>query len=294
MMRMTPMTATNTVIMASLTDPDGPPKAALPVTDTKIVDAHVGVGQSPKFVQGDLDIDNPDHWGDCAWTRSLILAELYAGYATDVARYLRVTATYTDTVDGDGKDGAHAMSAYPVQAAGLGATNQSPDFDGDKFDRSVAETAEVGDDVPGPVVATVVARSDTDILTYGLRAFVEADRGATGVTLAGGRRCRRRPCRLRHRQGDGTDHGGPRAGLREQRHSERWDIRRGRHGHGPQRPGRHHRGGHHGPRHERSPGVEGTAGADHPARLTAAPRTPTTRYLRGRQYSPSHKRLQRG
>ena len=60
------------------------------------------------------------------------------------------------------------MSAYPVQARGLGATNQSPDFDGDKVDRSVAETAEVGDLVPGPVDATVRAPSNTDILTYGL------------------------------------------------------------------------------------------------------------------------------
>ena len=64
------------------------------------------------------------------------------------------------------------MSAYPVQARGLGAKNQSPDFEGAKVDRSVTETAEVGDDVPGAVVATVVAPSSTDILTYGLRAFV--------------------------------------------------------------------------------------------------------------------------
>ena len=79
------------------------------------------------------------------------------------------------------------MSAYPVQAAGLGATNQSPDFDGDKVDRSVAETAEVGDDVDDPVVATVVARSDTDILTYGLRAVAADDiTGITGVTLPSG------------------------------------------------------------------------------------------------------------
>ena len=35
----------------------------------------------------------------------------------------------------------------------------------------MAETAEVGDDVAGPVVAKVDTRSDTDILTYGLRAF---------------------------------------------------------------------------------------------------------------------------
>ena len=78
---------------------------------------------------------------------------------------------------------ARAMSAYPVQARGLGAKNQSPDFDGDKVERSVAETAEVGDDVPGPVVATVVAPSSTDILTYGLRAVASDDlTGSTGVT----------------------------------------------------------------------------------------------------------------
>ena len=73
------------------------------------------------------------------------------------------------------------MSANPVQARGLGAKNQSPDFEGDKVERSVAETAEVGEDVPGPVVATVVAPSDTDILTYGLRAFASGDVGSTGV-----------------------------------------------------------------------------------------------------------------
>ena len=65
------------------------------------------------------------------------------------------------------------MSANPVQARGLGGKNQSPDFVGDKVELSVAETAEVGDDVVGPVVATVRAPSATDILTYGLRAFVE-------------------------------------------------------------------------------------------------------------------------
>ena len=45
------------------------------------------------------------------------------------------------------------------------------------------------------------------------------DVGDTGLTAEGDRR-RRRPCRLRHRQGDGTDHGGARAGLREQRHPD--------------------------------------------------------------------------
>ena len=92
-----------------------------------------------------------------------------------------------------------------MQAAGLGATNQSPDFDGDKFDRSVAETAEVGDDVPGAVEATVRAPSNTDILTYGLRAVVvtgdfdDMDTMPDGVTApADDRRRCGRCCRLRH------------------------------------------------------------------------------------------------
>ena len=95
------------------------------------------------------------------------------GDTATVDRYLRVTASYTDGagVVGDGTKMARMMSANPVQAEGLGKKNQSPDFKGDKVERTVAETAEVGDDVPGPVVATVVAPSNTDILTYGLRAF---------------------------------------------------------------------------------------------------------------------------
>ena len=92
---------------------------------------------------------------------------------SDVGKYLRVMASYTDH-NGGGKM-ARMMSVYPVQAAGLGANNESPDFDGEKVDRSVAETAEVGDDVDGPVVATVVAGSDTDILTYGLLAVATGD-----------------------------------------------------------------------------------------------------------------------
>ena len=154
---------TNTEIMASLTDPDrdgaGSPTWAWEVSE---------------ILQVNLDIDNDDHWGDAPGTGAN--GATYTPDATDVAKYLRVTATY------DGDKTAHAMSAYPVQAAGLGATNQSPDFDDDKFERSVAETAEVGDDVPGAVEATVRAPSDTDILTYSLRTFVTADEGATGLT----------------------------------------------------------------------------------------------------------------
>ena len=40
----------------------------------------------------------------------------------------------------------------------------------------------MGDNVPGTVVATVRAPSSTDILTYGLRTFVDTDEGDTGLT----------------------------------------------------------------------------------------------------------------
>ncbi len=157
---------TNTVIMASLTDPDGG------------VTGETWVWEVSEILQVNLDIDNDDHWGTAPGAG--FNSRNYTPDATDVAKYLRVTATYS--VDGDDKT-PHAMSAYPVQAAGLGKNNESPDFDGAKVDRSVAETAEVGDDVPGAVEATARAPSDTDILTYGLRAFDESiDLGSTGVT----------------------------------------------------------------------------------------------------------------
>ena len=175
-------TATNTGITATLTDPDGPPNAALPVTDTKIVDATWEWTVS-EIVQGSLDVDNDAHWGTAPGDGAR-LAE-YTPVTSDENKYLRVTASYTDR-NGDGKT-ERMMSAYPVQAAGLGATNQSPDFEGEKVERSVAETAAVGADVDDPVVATVVARSDTDILTYGLRAVIQADISSiTGVTLPSG------------------------------------------------------------------------------------------------------------
>ena len=209
-------------IMASLTDPDGGVTGTTWVWEVSEVSANL------------LDINNDDHWGDAPGTEN---QETYTPAGADLTdnpsntgnddpidegKFLRVTASYTDT-NGGGEKTAHAMSAYPVQARLLGAKNQSPDFDGAKVERSVAETAEVGDDVPGPVVATVVAPSSTDILTYGLRAVVLSGDPTTALTPALPYRwttgdwpnCR--PCRLRHSQGDGTDHGGARAGLREQR-----------------------------------------------------------------------------
>ena len=157
-------------IMASLTDPDG---------DFNVPSWQWEVS---KVAPNVLDIDEDDHWGDAPGAATEV--SYTPGDTATVDRYLRVTASYTDaeTEPGDDPKMARMMSANPVQAEGLGKKNQSPDFKGDKVERTVAETAEVGDDVPGPVVATVVAPSNTDILTYGLRAFGADDVGDTGLT----------------------------------------------------------------------------------------------------------------
>ena len=173
------------VITASLTDPDGS-QGDTPPVDTEIDNGVTWAWTVSKVDVDNLDIDNEDHWGTAqgngASSRSYTPAADPDGAES---RHLRVTATYTDR--NGGEKTAREMSANPVQAEGLGATNQSPDFDGAKVERSVAETAEVGDDVPSAVVATVVAPSDTDILTYGLRAVTGVDlAGITGVTLPSG------------------------------------------------------------------------------------------------------------
>ena len=172
-------------ITASLTDPDGSENDELPVTDT-VIETNVTWAWTVSKVTADadiLDIDNEDHWGTAQGIG--VNSARYTVSDLHESRHLRVTATYTDR-HGSEKT-AREMSANPVQAGGLGATNQSPDFDGAKVERSVAETAEVDDDVPGAVVATVVAPSDTDILTYGLRAVTVVDLdGMTGVTLPSG------------------------------------------------------------------------------------------------------------
>ena len=183
-----------TAIMASLTDPDGPRDAPLPVINTAITDA-VWTWEVSKVSAVELKIDEDNHWGppgDPNNATAVSYTPAGADLTTpatddddpiDEGKFLRVKATY---VDGEGADKtARAMSAYPVQARDLGAKNESPDFVGDKVELSVAETAEVGDDVAGPVVAKVDTRSDTDILTYGLRAFGAggvSDVGNTGLT----------------------------------------------------------------------------------------------------------------
>ena len=174
----------NQAITASLTDPDGP-DGTDPPTTTAITPTS-WVWEVSEVAANVLDINEDDHWGTAPGGGAN--SGEYTPADSDVGKYLRVTAEYTDN-DNDDDDTnttktARMMSANPVQAEGLGAKNESPDFEGEKVERSVAETAEVGDDVPGPVEAAVRARSDTDILTYGLRAFTADDVGSTGLTFS--------------------------------------------------------------------------------------------------------------
>ena len=260
-------------IMASLTDSDGGVTNVTWQWAVSEVAANV------------LDIDTDAHWGEAPGGGPT--TETYTPDGADLTnnpgdtsdddpidegKFLRVTASYTDE-NGTGKT-AHAMSAFPVQARLLGAKNQSPDFEVDKVERSVLETAAVGDDVPGPVVATVVAPSPTDILTYGLRAVTSDDlTDLTDVTLP---------------SGDGTGPADDLAAFNIDKATgqitvaqeldfesrgdpddgkyvvvvEVFDPKPGHHQRSHQRV-RLHRGGHHGRRHQRRPGVVGTAGADH-------------------------------
>ena len=172
-------------IMASLTDPDEGVTNVTWKWEVSEVAANV------------LDINEDHHWGDAPGDGDDLITYTPAGAdltnnpdttddnPIDEGKYLRVTAEYTDTNGADKT--AHAMSAQTVQAWGLGATNESPDFEGDKVELSVAETAAVGANVDAPVVATVTAPSSTDILTYSLEAVTATGlKGITGVTLPSG------------------------------------------------------------------------------------------------------------
>ena len=168
-------------IMASLTDSDGGVTGTTWKWEVSEVAANL------------LDPVDDHHWGDAPGGGNTTESYTPDGANLDTSddlidegKYLRVTATYTDTHGGDKM--ARAVSAYPVQARGGGDLNGSPDFLKDKVDRSVAETAAVGDPVDSPVTASLRSGGDAskDTLTYGLRAVNGDDLGSSGVTLPTG------------------------------------------------------------------------------------------------------------
>ena len=123
------------------------------------------------------DMMNDDHWRNGGGTGQDAASYTPAAADTpdaDFERFLRATVTYTDT-EGSGKT-AQAVSVKPVQAAGGGGENGSPDFEEELEERTVQETAPVDMRVGNAVTASVQSGSAAkDTLTYGLRAVVTDD-----------------------------------------------------------------------------------------------------------------------
>ena len=153
-------------IMATLEDPDSPTDPA-------------GV----TWAWTVSNVANPDVMEDLNWragegaddnSESYTPAEAMNTQDADTDRILRATVTYEDGEGADMKT-ARAVSAKPVQAAGGGFENGSPDFLKELESRSVRETAAVDARVGAAVGASVDTRSTKDTLTYGLRAVAEND-----------------------------------------------------------------------------------------------------------------------
>ena len=152
-------------IMATLEDPDGPTTTPTGPTWSWTV-SNVATP----------DMMNDDHWRDGQGT-----GQAEATYTpveadtpdADFERFLRATVTYTDE-EGSNKT-ARGVSVKPVQDAGGGAENGSPDFEDELEERTVQETAGAGIPVGNAVTASVESPSVKDTLTYGIRAVVPDD-----------------------------------------------------------------------------------------------------------------------
>ena len=188
-------------IMASLTDADGPGPVDTvdgpnDVPDTTAIANATWTWEVSEIVQGSLDPNNEDHWGDAPGEDNSGNADQsYTRLEPPWMMMILKSNRRRQVPAGNGElhgppwryqDGACDVDLHGA-GAGLGAKNQSPDFEVGKVDRSVAETAEVGADVETPVRAPVGGSSAIDRLTYSLRAVADIDlTGITGVTLPSG------------------------------------------------------------------------------------------------------------
>ena len=85
-------------------------------------------------------------------------SDSYTPVATDVAQYLKVTASYTDAL-------GPRKTASAVTSSVVGASNAEPTFSADEVRLNLAENSPQGTDVEDPVMAT---DSNDDTLTYSL------------------------------------------------------------------------------------------------------------------------------
>ena len=136
---------------ATLTDPDGSPSG-------EVWSWSVSKVNRPQ-------LGNDTHWQPAAGTDTN--RNSYLPIAGDVGKKLRVKVEYSDP---HGKEKAayglsdYAVRAVPLRDDGTLATNNEPDFDEPEINKSIAESAAVGDNVGNPVAAT--DNDEADILTY--------------------------------------------------------------------------------------------------------------------------------
>ena len=157
-------------ITATLEDPDSP-------------DTPVPTDVSWEWTVSNVanpDMMNDDHWRDGQGTGGNTSAPYTPSEAdtpdADFERFLRATVTYRDEESEAVEKTARAVSVKPVQDAGGGAENGSPDFEEELEKRTVREDALVGTRVGNAVAASVVPGSTAkDTQTYGLRAVIAVD-----------------------------------------------------------------------------------------------------------------------
>ena len=105
--------------------------------------------------------------------------DTYTPVAGDLNKYLRATASYTNSASA--QVSAHGVSAYPVRAAPALGSNAAPAFATLTATRSIPEDTPVGGAVGDPVTATDT--NAQDVLTYSLSG---ADAASFTIGMASG------------------------------------------------------------------------------------------------------------
>ena len=145
------------------------PQAGVTFTTSAIMDGDGAVTEGSEEWQWSSSSSMNGPYTDIDGTKMM----MYRPKTADTGRYLKATVTYTDTEGPDKM--AMAVSANPVNAAGVLADNSAPEFpdqdpamDGDQITtatRSIPENTAPGVSVGAPVAAD---DDDNDVLTYSL------------------------------------------------------------------------------------------------------------------------------
>ena len=108
--------------------------------------------------------ESSSNWSSDWTTISDADSDTYTPVTGDLNKYLRATASYTNSASAQAS--AHGISAYPVRAAPAPGSNVAPAFTNATATRSIPEDTPVGSAVGDPVTATDT--NADDILTYSL------------------------------------------------------------------------------------------------------------------------------